>query len=213
MLALSKCPSVHRMEKQTKRQREKTDEWTMGSVLTILVSEWWLYPEGDEEPLLVPPSVGPGIPGMLGTMHTGRANCEAHAITPCPPGTIHGGHRWRHMTHRYDRGHLHWARKHWYCLAIGKMHHHWVLRCRGTASAQQELAKAKDTERDTHLCWVTENSRGTQGWSYMIGGGLRKGGCNETKLPPAQTYPSWRLEGGACVMTEVGEGMVECMAS
>lgn len=26
-------------------------------------------------------------------------------------------------------------------------------------------------------------------------------------------HPSWRLEGGACVMTEVGEGMVGCSAS
>lgn len=26
-------------------------------------------------------------------------------------------------------------------------------------------------------------------------------------------YPSWRLEGGACVMTEVGDGMVGCSAS
>lgn len=43
------------------------------SLLTILVSEYMLYPDGEEEPLLAPPTGGPGIPGMLGTEFTGLA--------------------------------------------------------------------------------------------------------------------------------------------
>lgn len=38
------------------------------STLTVLASECVLYPDGEEEPLLLPPIGGPGIPGILGTV-------------------------------------------------------------------------------------------------------------------------------------------------
>lgn len=37
-------------------------------ILTVLASECVLYPDGEEEPLLLPPIGGPGIPGILGTV-------------------------------------------------------------------------------------------------------------------------------------------------
>lgn len=42
--------------------------------LTILASLWGIYPDGEDEPLLLPPSGGPGIPGMLGTIQRGLAS-------------------------------------------------------------------------------------------------------------------------------------------
>lgn len=77
-------------------------------LLTILVSLCELYPDGEEEPLLLPPIGGPGIPGILGTgfddlatyththtdsKHTGRQKiktpgvCETHRYDRCLPGT------------------------------------------------------------------------------------------------------------------------------
>ena len=50
----------------------------MQASLTILASECRLYPDGDEEPLLVPLIGGPGIPGMLGTMFSGLASYNVH---------------------------------------------------------------------------------------------------------------------------------------
>lgn len=46
----------------------------MTNYLTILVSECRPYAEGEDEPLLAPPTGGPGIPGMLGTELTGLAS-------------------------------------------------------------------------------------------------------------------------------------------
>lgn len=46
----------------------------MTHYLTILVSEFILYPDGEDDPLLAPPTGGPGIPGMLGTEFTGLAS-------------------------------------------------------------------------------------------------------------------------------------------
>lgn len=48
--------------------------------LTILVSECRLYPDGEDEPLLAPPTGGPGIPGMLGTEFTGLASSTLQQI-------------------------------------------------------------------------------------------------------------------------------------
>lgn len=42
--------------------------------LTNFVSACRLYPEGEDDPLLAPPTGGPGIPGTLGTEFTGRAS-------------------------------------------------------------------------------------------------------------------------------------------
>lgn len=49
-------------------RQHKTDH------LTNLVSECRLYPDGEDDPLLAPPTGGPGIPGMLGTEFTGLAS-------------------------------------------------------------------------------------------------------------------------------------------
>lgn len=60
----------------------------------ILASACMLYPDGEEEPLLAPPTGGPGIPGTLGTALTGLARDMTEVIctglgrrgTVCPLG-------------------------------------------------------------------------------------------------------------------------------
>lgn len=54
---------------------------TVINELTILVSVWRPYPDGDDEPLLTPPTGGPGIPGMLGTVFTGLASFKTYQIS------------------------------------------------------------------------------------------------------------------------------------
>lgn len=49
--------------------------------LTSLASECRLYPDGEDDPLLAPPTGGPGIPGMFGTELAGRASFEGKQIS------------------------------------------------------------------------------------------------------------------------------------
>lgn len=59
--------------------------------LTILVSECRLYPDGEDDPLLAPPTGGPGIPGILGTVFTVLASFTLQQITREKERDIHTG--------------------------------------------------------------------------------------------------------------------------
>lgn len=62
---------ILRLYQELKPQQKDS---SMVDHLTILASECRLYPDGEDDPLLVPLTGGPGIPGMLGTVFTGLAS-------------------------------------------------------------------------------------------------------------------------------------------